>query len=938
MIPRLSATVDYKQLPGGFSAVSGLLESHPDIQINYDTDVELYTLRGSYTKVLAALNQLLVPQSARSKHTGRLDPPVQVTHKQQSQESEDLSKRPNKETVHRENKPVSRTPDQVKPGRHGGTSVGGSGLDDASQAALKSPGATTNTSDEDCFLIVDADVFQYTQKNYQREYQQILSQYGVNTVEMTNQGLTTLFLRVVSETGDSSRDWEYLKLVRKAMSSFFQKNESTICRTPLSKSALESVQGLERTKTTLSVKLPKLLLNEDDRNVYIIGSPADVAQAKQLLQEQCKAREKKEDTASPLSFSPYSSASSGHSKEQRTTSSTLPTLESLAGKTDTEENERKSEGAKKYKLATRFKDSQLGMLASRPADLVIRGGPLPPSGSKYPGPTEGYDVVTETAKSASDRVPRAPGLITGEGSLFESGDALPLAASLPKKPSANSEGRAKDLSLPFSTSPLPPPGSGTTLKRASSFSGSSQPKVEVRSQGSQDDSSKSAVRTRPSSSSISCQTQMDVMGGFSAELTASQVIWQYIKEAYGPRVDDLTSDVQVKETRSEGSSDVTVTLRGGSQSKLSSCLIGLQKLVSHVSADFSVSQVRLSELGISDPADENLLACCADVHSRFEKVTTHILKKSLFLVGPQRLCSQVAASLREVFSGDLVPGTRQQELSAPSMSHWDSATLSKSGVEQWQLSQNHSQVPLEDGGGGNTNSGSIQETKLVNGSVTQPQLRVSPVVREKVKLVDTVEIDVQKKAGNRGIQSKALAAKDVTVQAVEGSSHSMTKDRVRQRHVETGKPPVEPRSNLGGSGYTCTCGGSGKSGKRSSRGADSCLACQQSEPRLLGIQGQMSSCKLHISLPGHKNSAIKVSYRIPNGIQEVRGFITALVTRLRPVVDEAVDKLTITTVIRTDFVSSVFLKVYYLGCLSRSYKMTTNCTGNHCIHTLRQGR
>lgn len=855
--------------------MSGLLESHPDIQINYDTDVELYTLRGSYTKVQAALNQLLVPQSARSKHTDRLDPPVQVAQKQQSQESEDPSKRPNEETLRRENNPINRTPDQVKPGRHGGTSVGGPGLDGTSQAALKSPEATTNTSDEDCFLIVDADVFQYTQKNDQREYVQILSQYGVNAVEMTNQGLTTVFLRVVSETGNSSRDWEYLKLVRKAMSTFFQKNESTICRTPLSKSALESVQGLERAKTALSVQLPKLLLNEDERNVYIIGSPADVAQAKQLLQEQCKAGEKKEAVASPLGLSPHSSGSSGHSKEQRTASSTLPPLESLAVKIDTEENERKSEGAKKYKLATRFKDSQLGMLASRPADLVIRGGPLSPSGSKYPGPAEGYDAVAETAKSASDRVPRAPGLITGEGSLFESGDALP------KKPSANSDGRATDLLLPFSTSSLPPSGSGTTMKRANSFSGSPHPKVHVRSQVSQDDSSKAAVKTRPSSSSISCQTQMDVVGGFSAELTASQVIWQYIKDAYGPRVDDLTSEVQVKETRSEGSSDVTVTLRCGSQSKLSSCLIGLQKLVSHVSADFLVSQVRLSELGITDPADENLLACCADVRSRFEKVTTHVLKKSLFLVGPQRLCSQVTASLREVFSGDLVPGSRQQELSAPSMSHWDSTTLSKGGVEQRRQSHNHFQVPLEDGGGGNPqripNSCSVQEPKLANGSVAQPQLRVSPVVREKVKLGDRLEVDRQKKPGNRGVQSKALAAKDVTVQAVEGSSHSMTKDR------QPGQPPEEPRSNLGASGSTCTCGGSGKSGKKSSRGADSCVACQPPAPSLGGIQGHMSSCKLHISLPGHKNSAIKVTYRISDGIQEVRGFISALVTRWRPV-------------------------------------------------------
>lgn len=857
--------------------MSGLLESHPDIQINYDTDVELYTLRGSYTKVQAALQQLLVPQSAKSKHSGWLDSTACVAQKQHSQESEELSRRPNK------NNYVSRTSDQVKPGRHDGTSVGGLGLDSSSQVVLQPTGAPA-TSDEDCILIVDADVFQYTQRNYQWEYQQILSQYGVSVVEMTNQGLTTLFVRVTSQTGDSSRDREYL---REAMSNFFQKNEANICRTPLSKSALESMQGLERAKTRLSVKLPKLLLNEDEQNIYIIGSPVDVGQAKQFILDQCKAREKKDDIASS-----YSSGSLGHSREQRPTSSPLSTPDSLVDKIDVEENERKSEGVKKYKLATRFKDSQMGMLASRPTDLIKQGGPLSPSALKYPRSAEGHNVVSETTNSTSDRVPRAPGLITGEGSLFESGDALSLEGSLPKKPSVKSGARAKDLPLP---SPLPPSGYGTTLRRASSFSGSSQQKVEVRRQGSQDDSSKSTVRTRPTSSSISCQTQMDVMGGFSAELTASQLIWNYIKEAYSSRVDDLTSNVQVKETAAEGSDDVTVTLRGGNQSTVSLCLSNLQKLVSQVSVDFSVIQVRLSELGISDSADKNLLTCCVDVRNRFEKVTTRISKKDLFLLGPQKLCLQVAASLREVFSRDFVPGTRQQqELPASSMSHWDSATFSKSGVDQWRLSHSNSEV--EDGGGSSSqriNSGGVQEAKLVNGGVSQPQLRVSPVVREKVKLVDAAEMDGQKKTSNRGVQSKALAAKDTTPKAIERSSHFMTKDSTRERHMETGKPPEEPRSNLEGSVHTCTCGGSRKDSKRSSRGADSCVVCQQSEPRRQGIQGQMSSCKLNISLPGHKkDAAIKVTYRIPDGIQEVRCFIAALANRLRPILYRTVDKLT----------------------------------------------
>lgn len=892
--------------------LSGLMKSDPDIQINYDTDVELYTLRGTYTRVQAALKQLLDLQSIEINDTGQPDArdsalSVRKAQKLRTRESEDLSCKPNKRTEQREMIPMSRTCDELKSGRRGDVTPQGFGWEDTSQekgAALQPLGPPT-TSEEDLF-IVDAEVFQYIQKNYSKEYQQILSQYGVSGVEMTNQGLTTLFLQVSAETGDKSRDGEFLKLVRKAISSFFEENEAKICRASLSKSVLHSMRGLERAKVVLSVKLPKLLLNEDDRNIYIIGSVEDVCKAKQFLMDQCDTGEKKQSPASLPNFPSYSSGSSGHTKEQRVTPTAFSTLDSLGGKIEQppwpEEDERgRSERARKYKLASRFKDSQVAMLASRPADLVIRGGLSPPSGSKCPGPVEGYDVLSETAKNAGERLSRASGHIPAEGHMYERGDALPTAASLQKKTSVNSDlldTRHKDLALPISTSPFPPAGSGPSLKRASSFSGSPLQRTDVKSPESQEDTGKSAVRARPRSSSVTCQTQMDAMGGYSAELTVSSVMWQYIKEAYGARVDDLTSDVQMKETRSESSSDMTVILRGANQSKVSSCLLSLQKLVSLVSADFTVNQVRLSELGITDPADENLLACCAEVRCRFKKVTTQILKKSLFLLGPKKLCSQVSASLREVFSVDLTQGTRQQELCAQSPSNWNPSTHLQTNEDQqpgqlWYTDSQgtpESRTSSADGSGGGpqrmSNSSSVPKTELVNGCVSQPSPRKEPVVREKLKLVDMAEMDGQKNSSNHGVQSKARADEGTTLHANEGTLHSTPKDRVRHGHTETGEPSGEPRpSQAGGPGCICVCGKSGKPMKKTKCGATfcpkcmdtvhiHCSVCHQAPPTPRGVQGKMSSCKLHISLPGHKkDSAIKITYRIPNGIQEVRGLI-----------------------------------------------------------------
>uniref|UniRef100_A0A3Q3XFF4 E3 ubiquitin-protein ligase n=1 Tax=Mola mola TaxID=94237 RepID=A0A3Q3XFF4_MOLML len=48
-----------------------------------------------------------------------------------------------------------------------------------------------------------------------------------------------------------------------------------------------------------------------------------------------------------------------------------------------------------------------------------------------------------------------------------------------------------------------------------------------------------------------------------------------------------------------------------------------------------------------------------------------------------------------------------------------------------------------------------------------------------------------------------------------------------------------------------------------------CRVCHETEPTPRGIQGEMSYSRLHISVPGYKKDyAIKVTYCIPDGIQE----------------------------------------------------------------------
>ncbi|KAK5855978.1 hypothetical protein PBY51_007606 [Eleginops maclovinus] len=919
VILRLSAIVDYSQLPGGFLALSSLHKSHPDIKISSDATKELCTLHGTYSKVQAALAHLFGhpggPQSAENKHS---DQPatsgsrsVPIAHKLQTQESADLSSKLFKQREKREKVDIGRpSDDNNNSSSRKPLTPGVSGLENKDKtegAVVQLPGYPT-ASGEDFSLILDADMFEYLKKHCRKEYQHILSRYSVDVVDMTNHGLTTLFLKVATGVGEGDKDQKRLKLAIQAISRLYQENETKIRRGQLSKNILPPSGGLQKAMENLSVRFPKLLLKEDDQNIYIIGSCSDVAEAKQfLLLDPIEAMGKKENVASLLKYPSYS-GSSTHADELKVPVMLSSTVESLDDRLEllrSEEDERRAEGARKYKLAARFKDSGLASLGSRQTDFNLRGLSSP---SRQPrlGPMLGQDVLSQTAGISGETVSRASAQTTGEDILFKSEDALTSPASMQNKASLNLHSvdtPPKYLTPLLGTTslsegcPLPPAGSGSTLKRASSFSGTPQLKAQVigHKRESQDDST---VRARGRSSSFSNKTGRDKLEVYK-EITVSNVMWKYIKEAYKTRVEDLTSDVLMKEICSGGSSYLTVTLRGANSSKVNSCLLGLQMLVDSVNVDFSVQQLRLSELGITDTADETLQACCAEVRSRFKKVTLQILKESLFLLGPKVLCSQVGASLLEVFTGDSAQISKQHD-------HFDSSTPDYNPSTFLQMNKDQSmslhcdsypQVMLKNQTGKANGTDSQEritnqrsyfcETDLVNGAISQPSLRKDPVIKEKVKIVRTLDIDGQQtetfvnhsKAANdksfshvNDVESTTTPA-DEDLDKQERTVHSKQKDSIQQRQSKI-PDPEESRSNP--EGCICVCGES-EMLLKAKCGAAMCSKCLDivhahcricHEQTSQGIQGNISYSKIYISLPGHtKDSAIKIAYTIPDGIQ-----------------------------------------------------------------------
>lgn len=799
--------LDYSRVPGGALALRRLQEKHRDIHLSYDAALELYTLYGAYSKVQAALTQLFGPSGNQQSDTverassgswsERLSQNLQVNP------SEDLRANPNKQKEESRTVGTLRSPAEL-PSSPSAYGVEHTGQREGTTPQLAWP------PEEDSLLIVDADMFQYLQKNCQSDYQQILSLYGVEAEEVTNQGLTSLYLRSAAGAGENVRDRKTLSLARNAISQFFQENETKIWRAEFLKSIFSSGKVLQMAKDNLSLRYPTILLKEDDTNVYMIGNSRDLCDAKCFFLDQ-----------------------------------------SLDQYLKSEEDETKDDAVRRCRLAPRFKESGLPPLGGRPTDFCLRGGPTAQSRPKCSGPMLGFNVLSEPAQ-IGERVPGASPQVTAEDIWFKSPSSLsPTASTQSTDTSFNSDfikskPKGASLSTSLQDSALVPAVPGSTLKRANSFSGTPQRKAQLTQQRSQDDTNKSAAGARALFSSPADHPSEDRPAGCTAEVLVPVLMWVHIKEAYSTQVDDLTSDIQTRESTHGGSNTVAITLRGASPSTLTPCRLGLQKLIDSVNKDFSVQKLPLAELGLTDPTDETLLACCHDLRNLFRTVTIRMTEINVLLLGPKLLCSQVAASLLSVFSKDLPLMNKRQEFSIPSASKCNPATLVQTtegqGAEPTAESSEGTTGGTSVDQETRTNQSSFGETTRVNGSVSQPRLYKDPVMKEK---------------GKRNGQKSSVFVSKIGDNERENDVKSAT-------HPEEEDPSLSEKERLDSS----------QKARQRRSGREESRSGAEAEPLRRGIHGRMTFSKLSISIPGHKNnSTIKIKYIIPDGIQQVRSLV-----------------------------------------------------------------
>ncbi|KAJ8344780.1 hypothetical protein SKAU_G00289730 [Synaphobranchus kaupii] len=712
----MRVTVDYKWLPLGKEAISSLQCSFPEVQCGFDLPVGLCTLSGRYSVLQAMVTQLLSllekPASLGTWGSTARESPTSGVMRDPSRGSAD---RPNSDGERQSEATAllgqASGPDlgglgQVSPGiRPSDQTLEGSSGANRRRGAQEDP----PPEDYDHSLIVDIDTFRYLQKHCGEEYERILNRHGVEAVEVTTGGVTTLLLLAkpgeVEGVGGGSL-WQ----AHRDLSDLCQETESRLCREQLPKESGPQ-EGLQQALEILQLQLPQLLLGQDSTHVSIVGSSGDVLEAKLFLLD-LRADEVvgHRPRLGRTGLDPASNASR---------------LDASAGKTLRTCRSGSPEGRREYRLAARFRDTKsrdhglgtgLGNTLLTPSnafkehsfarkhksgiDPILGSGPILSSGQIS---DKGRLGVGVGGLNLEDQKRFDP---TGQDVPLEKFDPLsaaseesrPFLSSTPigsgppneKLQVGSSQSTVQHMDLfrdrRVQTAAVPHSESSfrTTLRRANSFSGYSRNKQD---QKVGDAGGFGGKLSRGNVSTPGIRREGKEV--YSVEVQAPAVMWEYMKDAYRTRLEDIISGSQMKESQSE-SGVTTVILRGAEPSKVDGCQRELKNMINMVATDFFVQELLLASLGVADPRDETLDMCCTEVRRKFRKVKIQQRKESLVFIGPKQLCTQVVGALVEVFHGGAERRKEQRE-SPPGVGETSDTSLTSRTQNQTFPPQSDSQ-------------------------------------------------------------------------------------------------------------------------------------------------------------------------------------------------------------------------------------------------------
>lgn len=682
----MSVTIDCNHLPLAEETIKILSEKYPGLGVHYIKPQMHCTLNGLYSEVNGVVSHLkeffvdFEPPSEKSLFCAQESDRVHLHQKEKDKppnqqpalySAEDLS-------LHLESRYSSAKVNSLK-------------LLQAQKHFDEKIRDWVDAVDVEALsLIMEADAFAYLSTRSE-EYKSILQNHGVHVVDVTSAGVTTLYLQSNAKVKTGSKAESRVSHAQKELSQLYQQVEGNLRRAQIPRSALNLHGEKTATFKDLESLLPRVLLSFDQTHVYIVGESNEVSQAKEILlfdSPDDNLRAKQEISLPPSSSNSYSSFS-----ELETTQ--VPGASSESGpvtpKIKIPDPERRVRIGEEYKLAARFKNSDMGLLGFGTAERgkvrehqdLHKGTDTLTLNSDSKQSTNSSLGTSGTVNGDQARASQVSAIrVTGvnnveEDILFQKMEPLSFTCTLKnssqvsnkvnKTNSVNCTSRVTPaFKAPFSThldafTGLEKLGktavstveskttSTSSLRRANSFSGQLLPKHETQKT---EINEKSCLATnsfrRPRSGTLNGRTSAEALPSSTASgaLTVPTLLWSYLKEAYQSVLNSLISDLQVTEN-SVDKNETTVIIKGSALSKVEECHSELQKLVDIIGSDFCVQNLQLADVSLTE--GNMFKECCSNICSHLKKIVLQHAKDATFLIGPKSQCSQANEMLKELF-------------------------------------------------------------------------------------------------------------------------------------------------------------------------------------------------------------------------------------------------------------------------------------------------
>ncbi|KAI4894696.1 hypothetical protein NFI96_014367, partial [Prochilodus magdalenae] len=315
VILHMSVIVDYSKLPEGKTTLLSLLEKFPGVGLHFDPQKDHCTLSGYYTEVQSLSKLVLGSLESQNSADG-------VTSRKKSPEMYyvPLERTDNTAEANKADEGATNAPHTQELDLEMESTVTKRGTELYDYSSSIQPGSHEDvmedkgdlqpddeTSFEDFSLVVDSDIFRYLHKYCTKEYQSILRRHRVEVLDVTYQDITTLYFKPQKTL--SQRGMGSVIKAHQDLANLYQEKESQLRKENIPKSGFPK-KDLEHALDGLKQRLPKLMIDEDEGNVYLVGSKSDVSEAKQFIVDVKGIRMDKDTNPDP--FSPLPSSFTSH--------------------------------------------------------------------------------------------------------------------------------------------------------------------------------------------------------------------------------------------------------------------------------------------------------------------------------------------------------------------------------------------------------------------------------------------------------------------------------------------------------------------------------------------------------------------------------------------------------------------------------------------------